>query len=118
MHSQSATEQPGGLCAACESKRPAVPPEAWSSPVMTMTAFSSRGKYQNRGSGMTSRAMRVIRFASSRCCSSACGMATLLRSTQSGCGLLALAPKKRSSGRMGATPSRSCPAQPGLPWRV
>ena len=57
----------------------------WSSPVMTTTARSPRGKYQKRGIGMRSALMCVMRFASSRCCSSACGIATLLRFTQSGC---------------------------------
>ena len=119
-HSQSATEQPAGLCALvlCRSGR-AVPPLPWSSPVMTTTAFSPRGKYQKRGSGLRSRFIWPIRLASRRCCSSACGIATLLRSTQSGCGSPAALPKNRSSERIGLrSPSRSWPAQAGLPWRV
>ena len=44
--------------------------------------------------------MSVIRFASSRCCSSACGIAILFVSSQSGWTSPAFAPKKRSSGRI------------------
>ena len=50
-HSQLATEQPAGLSALNWSKRPAVPPLPWSSPVMMTTAFLPFGKYQKRGSG-------------------------------------------------------------------
>ena len=66
------------------SKRPAVPPLPWSSPVITTAAFSPRGRNQKRGSGLRSRFICSIRFASRRCCSSACGIATLSRFTQSG----------------------------------
>ncbi len=118
MHSQLATEQPAGLSDWYWLKRPAVPPCAWSSPVMTTTAFSPRGRYQKRGIGLRSRAIVVTRFASKRCCSSACGMCILLRSIQSGWTSPAIAPKKRSFVRIGKTPSRSCPAHAGLPWRV
>ena len=41
------------------SKRPAVPPLAWSSPVMTTAAFTPRGKYQKRGSGFLSAVHRA-----------------------------------------------------------
>jgi hypothetical protein len=52
-----------------------------------------------------------MRLASRRCCSSACGIRTLLKSSQSG--------KKRSSERTGLiSPSRFWPAQAMLPWRV
>ncbi len=51
---------------------------------MMTTASWSFGKYQNRGSGFLSAFIRMIMLASSRCCSSACGMATLFRSIQSG----------------------------------
>ena len=53
-HSQSATMQPGGLLRDLASKRPAVPPPPWSSPVITTAAFSPRGRYQKRGSGARS----------------------------------------------------------------
>ena len=69
-----------------------------------------------------SRFICSIRLASRCCCSSACGIATLLRSTQSGCTSPVLAPKKRSSERISWLPptalSRSSPDQAGLPWRV
>ena len=85
MHSHCATLQPAGLAAANSAKRPAVPPgAAWSSPVMITAALSPRGRYQKRGIGFLSAVTVPIRFASSRCCSSACGIATLLRSTQFG----------------------------------
>ena len=103
-HCQLATTQPTGLLAAYWSKRPAVPPFAWSSPVATTTALALRGKYQNFGSGARSSSIWPIRFASSRCCSSACGIATLFRSTQSE---PLVPPKYRSSDRIGAAPSRS-----------
>ena len=48
---------PAGLAPSCWSKRPAVPPLAWSSPVITTTALSPRGKYQKRGSGFLSRSI-------------------------------------------------------------
>ena len=117
-HSQLATLQPAGLAALNWSKRPAVPPLPWSSPLMMTTAFLPFGKYQNRGSGFLTAFIRRIRFASSRCCSSACGIATLLRSTQSGWTSPILAPKNLSSERIGVKPSRSCAAHAGLPWRV
>ena len=90
---------------------PPVPPLPWSSPVITTAAFSSRGRNQNRGSGFRSGFICPIRLASRRCCSSACGIATLSRSTQSGWTSPGLAPKKRSSERIGwsAVPSRSSP---------
>ena len=78
------------------------------------TALRSRGKYQNRGSGFLSRFITWIRLASNRCCSSACGIATLLRLIQS----VEPPPKNRSSDRIGDCPSRSIPTQAGLPWRV
>ena len=62
------------------SNCPAVPPLPWSSPVSTTAAFPPRGRYQKRGSGVRSRFICVMRLASRRCCSSACGIATLLRS--------------------------------------
>jgi hypothetical protein len=71
MHCHSVTEQPAGLAALYWSNRPAVPPTPWSSPVMTTTAFSPRGKYQKRGSGFLSRFIWPMRFTRSRCCSSA-----------------------------------------------
>ena len=85
-----------------------------SSPVVTTTAFLPSGKYQKRGSGLRARPTLRIMLASRRCCSSACAIATLPRSTQSG----AVPPKKLSLEVTGATPSRSCPAQAGLPCRV
>jgi hypothetical protein len=39
---------------------------------MTTAAFNPRGKYQKRGSGV--ELISVTRFASRRCCSSACGI--------------------------------------------
>ena len=60
------------------------------------------GSTRSAGSGVGPVIAR-IRLASSRCCSSACGIATLSRSTQSGCGSPAAAPKNRSSERIGAT---------------
>ena len=80
-HSHWATLQPAGLRALKRSNANAVPPGAfpgeWSSPLITTTAFSPRGRYQKRGSGILSAFISVIRFTSSRCCSSACGMSTL-----------------------------------------
>jgi hypothetical protein len=61
-----------------------VPPTAWSSPVITTTAFSPRGRYQNRGSGFLSALIVTIMFTSRRCCSSACGIAIFDVSSQSG----------------------------------
>ncbi len=90
MHSQLATEQPLGLAAMNWSKRPPVPPLAWSSPVMTTAAFLPLGRYQNLGNGLES--ISWIRLASRRCCSSACGMAILFGSTQSACRSPAAAP--------------------------
>src|SRR3954452_660078 len=113
-HSQFATEQPAGLLALYCSKRPAVPPVAWSSPVATTTAFLPRGKYHSRGSGVRLRAVVSTRLASKRCCSSPCEIATLERSSQSA----TEPPKNWSSERIVAWPSLSCPAQAGLPWRV
>ena len=72
--------------------RPAPGVGEWSSPLITTTAFSPRGRYQKRGSGSLSRSISVIRFSSSRCCSSACGIAILFVSSQSGCTSPALAP--------------------------
>ena len=92
MHSQSATEQPAGLEFLAGRRRPGCRRCAWSSPVRTMAAFSPRGRYQKRGSGALSRFISVIRFASSRCCSSAWGTSILLMSTQSGWTSPALAP--------------------------
>ena len=113
---------PGGLNALNRSKLLAVPPGAyvgeWSSPLITTAAFLPRGRYQKCGSGSLSRSIKVIRFTNSRCCSSACGIAILLVSSQSGCTSPALAPKNMSSGRTPTTPSRSCPAQAGFPCRV
>ena len=86
MHSHSATEHPAGLAARYWFQRAFEPPSAWSSPVMITAALTPRGKYQKRGSGFLSAVSRPIRLTSSRCCSSACGIATLLRSTQFGCG--------------------------------
>ena len=82
---------------------------AWSSPVMTTAAFSPRGRYQKRGIGRASSDICVIRFASRRCCSSACGIRMFAKSTQLG--------KNRSLERSaGRPPSRSIarPA-PGCP---
>ena len=59
-------------------------PGEWSSPLITTAAFSPRGRYQKRGSGILSASIGVIRLTSSRCCSSACGIAILLVSSQSG----------------------------------
>ena len=118
MHSHWATEQPAGLALRNWSNRPAVPPPAWSSPVMITAALRPRGRYQNRGIGFLSAVSVPSRFTSSRCCSSAWGIATLLRSTQFGCESPAAGPKNRSSDRIGAVPSRSRPAHAGLPWRV
>ena len=92
MHSHWATLHPAGLAAMNWSNRPAVPPPAWSSPVMITAALTPRGKYQNRGIGFLSAVSTPSRLASRRCCSSACGMATLLRSTQFGCGSKAASP--------------------------
>src|SRR5215510_14458407 len=85
---------------------------------MTTAARWPFGRYQKRGSGLRSRSMTVMRLASRRCCSSACGMATLFRSTQLACGSLAEAPKNLSFERTGLRPSRSWLAHAGLPWRV
>jgi hypothetical protein len=74
------------------SKRPAVPPTAWSSPVITIAALKSWGKYQKRGIGLRSLERSVTRFASRRCCSSACGIGSLPTLTQSGCGSPAALP--------------------------
>ena len=95
-HSQLATTQPGGLSALKRSKLLAVPPGAyageWSSPLITTAALLPRGRYQKRGSGSLSRSISVIRLSSSRCCSSACGIAILFVSSQSGWTSPALAP--------------------------
>ena len=80
-----------------------------------MTALCVLGKYQNLGTGNRSRAVTVTRLASSRCCSSACGMCALDRLTQS---VAVLPPKKRSFDRFGVAPSRSWPAHARLPCRV
>ena len=92
MQSQLATEQPGVLAATSAWKRASTFALPWLSEVMTTTALSLRGKYQKRGSGLRSRFTWRIRFASRRCCSSACGIATLSRFTQSGCGSNEAAP--------------------------
>ena len=84
MHSHMTTEQPGELAAMCWSNRPSVPPSPWSSSVITTAAWWSRGKYQNRGSALRSRSISVIRLTSSRCCSSAWGIAIRVVSSQSG----------------------------------
>ncbi len=118
MHSHWATEQPAALAALNWSKRLAVAPLAWSSPVMITAALSPRGRYQKRGIGFLSAVSVPSRLTSRRCCSSACGIATLLRSTQLGCGSNGALPKNRSSERIGEVPSRSWPAHAGLPWRV
>jgi hypothetical protein len=85
---------------------------------MMTAAFLPCGRYQKRGSGFLFWLTCRIRLASRRCCSSACGTATLLRSIQSGCGSPEALPKNLSSERIGEKPSRSCVAQAGLPWRV
>ena len=85
MHCHWPTTQPGALSSSYWLKRPAVPPLPWSSPVITIAAFASRGRNQKRGSGLRSTFIRSIRFVSRRCCSSACGIWTLSRLTQSGC---------------------------------
>src|SRR5262245_15651567 len=116
-HCQSSTEQPTGLAAEKVLQRFRVPSQqACSSPVMTTTAFRKLGKYQKLGNGWLSIA-RIWR-AKRRCCTSACGIAMREKSTQSGCGSPEAAPKNWSSERIGATPSRSVPAQAGLPWWV
>jgi hypothetical protein len=111
----SSTEPPGGLAASCWSKRAAVLPDPWPSAVITTTALCPLGKYQNRGKSFRSEFIEMIMLANSRCCSSACGMATLFRFTQSGCTSPAFAPKNRSSDRTGALPSRSWFTHAGLP---
>ena len=83
----------------------------WSSPVMTTAACSPRGRYQKRGIGMTSSDICVIRFASSRCCSSACGMRMFAKSSQ-------FADEQVARARpAGCRRPRSRPSA-GLPWRV
>ena len=59
---------------------------------------------------MRSSACCVIRLARSRCCSSACGIRTLLKSSQF--------PAYRSFERIGGAVSWSSPASATLPWRV
>ena len=117
-HSQRTTEQPAGLAALYWSKRPAVPPKAWSSPVITTAAFSLRGRYQKRGIGFRSRLIVSIRFASRRCCSSACGMSILVVSSQSGWTSPALRAEEEVVGADAddAVALLSDPA--GFPWRV
>ena len=88
-HSQLATTQPGGLSALKRSKLLAVPPgPAWASG----RRRSSRPRPSCRAAGTRSAAAAscrgpssVIMLISSRCCSSACGIAILLVSSQSGC---------------------------------
>ena len=75
------TLQFAGLALANQSNIGAVPLLAWSSPVITTTALWRFGKYQKRGSGFLSRFARLISLTNSRCCSSACGMAILSKST-------------------------------------
>jgi hypothetical protein len=92
MHSQSATEHAGSLAASSAWKRGTTVCDPWLSAVATTTAFSPRGKYQNRGRGPRSALIVRMRLARSRCCSSAWGIATFVRSTQSGWGSPSLAP--------------------------
>src|SRR5690242_21220502 len=99
-HCQSSTLHPAGLLARYRSNRPLVPlvPGSSSSPVEITTAAAPPGRYQNFGSGLVFRLTYSIMFTSSRCCSSACGIDTLDRSTQSGADE---PPKNRSSDRIG-----------------
>ena len=92
MHSQLSTEHPAGLAASSAENRGSTFSLPWLSTAITTTAFLPRGKYQNRGSGLRSAFIFRTRLASSRCCSSACGIATLVRFTQSGWMLPDLAP--------------------------
>src|SRR5204862_4366768 len=69
----------------------------------------------NRGNGFLLVLAFRMMFQSSRCCSSACGIAILEKSIQSGCTSPVFAPKYRSSLRMGACASRSWPDHAGLP---
>ena len=94
---------------------------AWSSPVSTTAAFSPRGRYQKRGSGALSRFISVIRFASRRCCSSACGHVDLAHVHPVGLDVAGLGAVEEVVGadrRIGRVPSRFSPAHAGLPWRV
>ena len=59
-------------------------PVLWSSRACTITALRPPGRYQKRGSGRRARCISWTTFASRRCCSSACGMATRSRSTYVG----------------------------------
>ena len=59
---------------------------------------SRSGRYQRRGTGLRSSPIKVTRLASRRCCSSACGIATLSRSTQSGCRSPRLGPEEQVVG--------------------
>ena len=78
---------------------------------MTTAACSPRGRYQKRGIGMTSRDICVMRFASSRCCSSACGIRTFAKSTQADEQVA-----RAQRGRLAVALDR--PSSAGLPWRV
>ena len=68
---------------------------------MMTTALKPLGKYQKRGKGFFVAFIWRIRLANNRCCSSACGMDTLLKLTQSGSGSKLAAPKYKSSERAG-----------------
>ena len=107
-HAQAATLQPCGDASSKRSNWPIVPglPSPWSSPVITTAAFSPRGRYQKRGSGTRSSACCVIRLARSRCCSSACGIRTLLKSSQ--------LPAYRSFERIGGSTSWSDAVERGV----
>ena len=118
-HSQSATEQPAGLSALYWSKRPAVPPLAWSSPVMTTTAFSPRGKYQKRGSGLRSRFMLADQVGEQALLLVGLRDRDLVEVDPVGLRVAGRGAEEQVVGAdRAAWPSRSWPAQAGLPWRV
>ena len=87
-HSQLATTQPGGLSCLKRSKLLAVPPGACDGRVVVAAQdngglLAAREVPEARQRHLVA-SMSVIRLASRRCCSSACGMAILFVSTQSG----------------------------------
>ena len=82
---------------------------------MTTAAGSPRGRYQNRGSGVRSRVICVIRFASSRCCSSACGIVHLAEVDPV---VLRAAEEQVVGADRARAVALLCRPSAGLPWRV
>ena len=116
-HSQFATLQLAGLAAMKASKRGCVPPVAWSSPVITSTAFFPRGIPEFR-----QRFLRLVHELDQ------IDQQALLLVGLGNLDLGEIYPVGlRIEGRIaeeqvvrpdGVIPSRSWPAQAGLPWRV